>query len=135
MHRDADGACLIRNGARDGLPHPPGCIGRKLIAAAVFKLVDGLHEADIAFLNQVEELEPAVGVALGDRNHQAQVGFNQFFFRALSLLIGFGDDQVRAPQFRGRGAVLFFELLHALQMRALFAPEIFPRRVGGSARQ
>ena len=78
VHRDADGPGLVRNGAGDGLANPPGCVGRELVAAAVFKLVHGLHEADVALLNQVEELEAAVGVLFGDGDHQAQVGFDQF---------------------------------------------------------
>jgi hypothetical protein len=33
----------------------------------------GLHEADIALLDQVEELQAPVGVFLGDRDDEAQV--------------------------------------------------------------
>ena len=58
---------------RDRLPDPPGGVGRELVAAAVLELVDRLHQADVAFLDQVEELQAAVGVFLGDRDHEAQV--------------------------------------------------------------
>ena len=44
VHGNAYGAGLIRDGARDGLPDPPGRIGRKLVAAAVF-------EFSTAFIN------------------------------------------------------------------------------------
>ena len=27
VHREADGAGLVRDGPRDGLPDPPGCVG------------------------------------------------------------------------------------------------------------
>src|SRR5438067_483827 len=57
----------------DRLPDPPGGIGRELVAAAVLELIDRLHQADIAFLDQVEELQAAVGVFLGDRDDEAQV--------------------------------------------------------------
>ena len=56
MHRDTDGTCLISNRAGDRLADPPGGIGRELVAAAILKLVHGFHEADVAFLDQVEEL-------------------------------------------------------------------------------
>ena len=56
VNRDANGACLIGDRARDGLTDPPGSIGREFVAAAIFKFIDGFHEADVAFLNQVEEL-------------------------------------------------------------------------------
>jgi len=39
---------------------------RKLVAAAVFELVDRLRQADIAFLNQIEELQATVNVFLRD---------------------------------------------------------------------
>ena len=78
MHRDADGAGLVGDGAGDGLTDPPGCISGELVAAAVLELVDGLHEADVAFLNEVEELQAAVGVFLRDGDDETQVGFDQF---------------------------------------------------------
>ena len=57
----------------DRLPDPPGGIGRELVAAAILELVDRLHQADIAFLDQVEELQAAIVVFLGDRDDEAQV--------------------------------------------------------------
>jgi hypothetical protein len=78
VHRDADGARLVGDRAGDGLADPPGGVGRELVAAAVFELVHRLHQADVAFLDQVEELQAAVGVLLGDRDHQAQVGLDHF---------------------------------------------------------
>src|SRR6202167_4238745 len=51
VHRDANGARLIGDGAGDGLADPPRSIGGKLVAAAVFEFVDGFHQADVAFLN------------------------------------------------------------------------------------
>src|SRR3984957_14806417 len=85
MHRDADGARLVGDRAGDRLADPPGRIGRELVAAAVFEFVDRLHEADIAFLDQIEELQAAVGVFLGDRYHQAQIRLDHFLLRAPRL--------------------------------------------------
>jgi hypothetical protein len=78
VHRDADGARLVGDRAGDRLPDPPRGIGRELVAAAVLELVDRLHQADVAFLDEVEELQAAVGVFLGDRDHEAQVGLDHF---------------------------------------------------------
>ena len=86
VHRNTNGAGLVGDGAGDGLANPPGGVGGEFVAAAPLKFVDGLHQADVAFLNQVQELQAAVGVFLGDGNHQAQVGFDQF----LLGLVGFG---------------------------------------------
>src|SRR5499433_2583008 len=73
VHGDADGARLVRNRARDRLPDPPRRVGRELVTAAILEFVDRLHQADIAFLDQVEELQAAVGVFLGDGDDEAQV--------------------------------------------------------------
>src|SRR6516162_411039 len=73
VHGDADGARLVGDRAADRLPDPPGGIGRELVAAAILELVDRLHQANIAFLDQVEELQAAVGIFLGDGDDEAQV--------------------------------------------------------------
>src|SRR5205823_3474033 len=90
VHGDADGARLIGDRARDGLPDPPRGVGREFVAAAVFELVDRLHQPDVAFLDQVEELQAAVGVLLGDRDHEPEVGLDHLLLRlprlALALL-------------------------------------------------
>src|ERR1019366_2264742 len=59
VHREADGARLVGNGSGDGLANPPGGVGGKLVAAAVVELVHSLHQADVALLDQVQELQPA----------------------------------------------------------------------------
>ena len=85
MHRDADGARLIGDRTGDRLADPPGRIGRKLVAAAVLELVDRFHQADVAFLDQIQELQAAVGVLLGDGNHQSQVRLDHFLLRTARL--------------------------------------------------
>jgi len=78
--READGARLVGNGSGDCLANPPRGVGGKLVAAAVVELIHSLHQADVALLDQVEELKPAVGVLLGHRHHKAQVGFDELVF-------------------------------------------------------
>ena len=77
MHREADGARLVGDGSGDGLPDPPGGVGGELEAAAVVELLDGAHEADVAFLNQVKERHAGPGIVLGDRDDEAQVGLDE----------------------------------------------------------
>ena len=78
VDRDADSARLVGNRARDRLADPPSGVRRELIAAAIFELVHCLHQTDIAFLNQIQELQATIGVFLGNRDHQAQIGLDHF---------------------------------------------------------
>ena len=78
VHRDTNGAGLIGDGTGDGLANPPSGVGGEFVTATVFKFLDCLHEAHVAFLDQVKEGEAAVGVFLRDGNHEAQVGFDHF---------------------------------------------------------
>src|SRR5512146_3062224 len=87
VYRDADRPRLVRDGACDRLTNPPGRIGAELIAALVFKLVDRLHQADVALLDQIQELQAAVGIFLGDADDETEVRFHQFGFTALDLLL------------------------------------------------
>ena len=60
VNRDTDGPRQVGNRPGDRLPDPPRGVGRELVAAAVLELVHGLHQADVAFLNPVEERQPAI---------------------------------------------------------------------------
>ena len=85
VHRDADGARLVGHCAGDRLADPPRRVGRELEALGVVELLDGADEAEVALLDEVEELHAAAGVALGERDDQAQVGAEQVALRALSV--------------------------------------------------
>src|SRR5579872_6115699 len=112
VHRNADGAGLVGNGAGNGLPDPPRGVGRELIAAAVLEFVHRLHQTDVAFLNQVEELQTAVGVLLGDGNHQAQVGFDELALGLVGVNVALDDFPLGTLQFLVADAGLAFQLLH-----------------------
>src|SRR3954470_9363663 len=117
VHRDADGPGLIGDRAGDGLTDPPRRVGRELVAALVLELVDRLHEADVALLNQVEELQAAVRVLLGDRNDQAQVGLDELRLGALRHALAFVDVVVRdAQRVLGEPRLLFDALDLALRV-------------------
>src|SRR5690606_11265567 len=62
VYRDANRARLVGDGARNRLANPPRGICREFVAATVFEFIDCFHQADIAFLNQIEELQAATGV-------------------------------------------------------------------------
>ena len=73
VHGDADGARLVGDGAGDGLPDPPRGVGGELVALRVVELFDGLDQAEIAFLDEVEKQHAAADIALGDRHDQTEV--------------------------------------------------------------
>ena len=81
VHGHADRARLVGDAARDRLADPPRRVGRELVAAAPVVLLDGAHEADVAFLDEVEEEHAAADVAFRDRHHETQVGLDQLAAR------------------------------------------------------
>src|SRR5206468_7671287 len=85
----------------------------------VLELVHGLHESDVPLLDQVQELEAAVGVLLGDADHEAQVGLDQLGLAALDLLLSL-VQQLDA----------LAELLGGNQGLGLDAPDAAPRVLG-----
>ena len=112
MHRDTDGARLVGDRAGDRLPDPPGGVGRELVAAAVFELVDRLHQADVAFLDQVEELQAAVGVFLGDGNDEAQVGLHHLLLGLAGFALALLHHVHDLAEFRNLHAGLCGEVVH-----------------------
>ncbi len=93
MNRDANGARLVGDRARDGLANPPRGVGRELVAAPVFELVGGAHQTDVALLDQVQQMQATVYVFLGHRNHQPKIGLNQVFLGALSFDFAMADHR------------------------------------------
>ena len=95
---EADGAPLVGDGAGDGLADPPGGVGGELEPPAPVELLHRPHQAQVALLDQVDQGEAPPGVALGDADHQAQVGQGELLqrrgvpgldpLRQLHLLLG-----------------------------------------------
>src|SRR6185437_11802960 len=130
---NADGPSLIGNGAGNRLPNPPRRIRRKFVTATVFELVHRLHQADVAFLNQIEELQSAVRVLLRNRNHQPQFRLNQLALGVLGVHIALDHFALRALQFRDRYAgfdLQFFKVGAAvLLLAAIFLLQFFALRL------
>ncbi len=133
VHRNTDRAGLIGDGAGDGLANPPGGIGRELVTATVFEFIDRLHQADVAFLNQVEELQTAVGVLLRDRNDQAQVSFDQLALGLLGVHVALDHLALGALEFGDRDAGFLLQLfqvdLAVLLLAAVFLAQLFALRL------
>src|SRR5262245_1040301 len=81
VHRDPDRARLVRDRARDRLPDPPGRVGRELEASAVVELLDRADEAERAFLDEIEERQPAPEIALRDRDDEPEVRLDHVLLR------------------------------------------------------
>ena len=55
VHRDPDRPGVVGDGACDRLTNPPGGVRRELEPPAVLEPVHRLHQADVAFLNEVQQ--------------------------------------------------------------------------------
>ena len=122
MHRDTDRPCLVRNRARNRLADPPRRIRRELVPAPILELVHRLHQADVAFLNQVEELQTAVGVLLRNRNHETKVRLDQLPLRLLGVHVALDHLALRALQFHNRHTCVALDLLEVNFAVLLLAP-------------
>src|SRR5436190_11374025 len=98
VYRHSDRARLVRERAGDRLPDPPGRVGRELESAAVVELFGRAHEPDRPLLDQIEEGQALIAVALGDRHHQAQVGLDHLL---LGLMLAALDPLGQLDLLRG----------------------------------
>ena len=125
MYGNANSPGLVRDSPCNGLPDPPGRISRELIAAAVLELIYGLHQADVTLLNQIEKLQAAIGVLLGDGDHQAQIGFNQLALSLLGVHVALNHLALRALQLPDQHARVVLNLLQIRPAVFLLTPVLF----------
>ena len=85
VHGDSNGARLIGHGAGDRLPNPPCGVRGELEALREVEFFDGANQPQVALLDEVEEKHAAARVALGQGNHQAEVGFKKVVLRLLPV--------------------------------------------------
>ena len=83
VHGHPDRARLVRQRARHGLPNPPRRVRRELEAFAVVELLGRAHQPDRALLDQIEERQPLVAVALRDRDDEAQIRLDHLLLRGM----------------------------------------------------
>ena len=83
MHRDTDDAGLVGNGTGNRLANPPGSVGTEFKTLIGVELFDRPQQPCITLLNQIQKVQPAAAVALGNTHHQAHVGFGHFILGAL----------------------------------------------------
>ena len=96
MHRQADGLGLVGQRALDGLLDPPGAVGGKLAALGRIEPLDRLHQADVAFADQIQQRQADAFVVAGDLDDEAQVGLDHVFARLLVALLD-ARPRVRFP--------------------------------------
>ena len=83
VDRHADRARLVGERPRDRLADPPRRVRRELVALAPVELLGRAHEADRPLLDQVEERQALVAVALRDRDDEPQVRLDHLLLRAM----------------------------------------------------
>ena len=88
VDRKANRPSLVCQRPTDGMANPPACVGREPESPSVVVPFHGLHEANVAFLNQVGKRQPTMVEPPGDGHHQSQVRLHEF---VLGLLQGEAD--------------------------------------------
>ena len=64
----------------------------------VVELLHRLDQPEVALLDEVEQVQPAAGVLLGDAHHQAQVGLDELLLASLGLPLAALDLLLHAAQ-------------------------------------
>ena len=98
VHRQAHRAAGVGDTPGDGLADPPGGVGRELEALAPVELLDRVHQAEVALLDQVEQGQFGRLVLLGDGNDQTEVGLDE----GLGRVVAASDQPPQLP-LAGRG--------------------------------
>ena len=81
------GTRLIGDSSGDGLSDPPCGVGRELEALGIIELLNGLDEAEVALLDEVEEVHTASEIALRNTYDQSEVRFGKALFGADIALV------------------------------------------------
>ena len=69
MNGDTNRPRLIGDRSGDGLADPPGGVCAEFVAFGIIKLLHGLDQAEISFLNQVKEQHSPADISLGDADN------------------------------------------------------------------
>src|SRR5581483_12192427 len=74
---------LVGERARDRLADPPRRVRRELVALPPVELLRGANETDRPLLDQVEERQALVAIALRDRDDEAEIRLDHLLLRAM----------------------------------------------------
>src|SRR6185437_1296359 len=83
VHRHTDRPALVGERPRHRLTNPPRRVRRELEPLAVIELLGGAHETDRPLLDQVEERQTLIAIALRDRHHEPEVRLDHLLLRAM----------------------------------------------------
>src|SRR5579884_1632468 len=83
VYRHADRARFVGEGTCDRLTDPPRRVRRELEPLAVVELLGCAHETDRALLDQIEERQPLVPIALRDRDDEAEIRLHHLLLRRM----------------------------------------------------
>ncbi len=76
---------MIGDRAADRLADPPRGIGAELEAFGVIEFLHSAQQPDVAFLDQIEEVDAAAHIPFGDADDQAQIGACELLDRRFGL--------------------------------------------------
>jgi hypothetical protein len=85
VDREPDGATRVGDASGDRLADPPGRVGGELESLAPVELLDGVHQSEVALLDEVEEGESRCLVLLRDRHHEPEVRLHELTLGLLAL--------------------------------------------------
>src|ERR687897_2550349 len=85
---EADRAAGVGDAARDRLTDPPRRVRRELEALAPVELLDGVHQPEVALLDEVEQRQPRRLVLLGDGDDESEVRLHELALRLLTMAGG-----------------------------------------------
>src|SRR4029077_12527960 len=92
MNWQANCLRLVSERTLNRLLDPPGSVGAKLAALRGIETFDCLHQADIAFGNQIKQRQPEVCVVMRDLYDQAQIGADHERARFAIAFLDFGGE-------------------------------------------
>src|SRR5208282_29385 len=73
MNRESNRLALICEGAFDRLLDPPGGVRAELTPFCRVEPLNGFHQANVSFGDQIKERKSQIRVVMSDLNNQAQI--------------------------------------------------------------
>ena len=87
VDRQPDRSTLVGERARYCLTDPPRRVRRELVAELVIELLDGANQAEVPFLDQIQERHAGLRVVPGDRHDEPEVRLDQLLLGLFVSLV------------------------------------------------